>query len=320
MANVVDMNACENGQHPYHYLVYGLRIASPFPCPELMPSTDGPVDLVVTEGNTPHHLEDATASGFKFEANREHVLIKTLRIADILISHGTQAIVQRKNGASDEEVRFLLLGWGLGAALHQRNILPLHASAVSLGNEAVAFCAPSGTGKSSTAALFVKQGYRLLDDNIAALGRVDSTYMVFPGSPTLKLPGDVVQKPGFAFNVGQCGQPVFSKYVVEVRKDFSAQPQPLRKIYVLTRREKPPFQLALLSGQAKFDALVKNIFVLRILRGIDNLAGLFYSLRTLASEVAVAEIPLPVAPASYEGLVGAIERDLAVRKVREELP
>lgn len=308
----MNMKACEFDHPPYRYSVYGLTVETPFPCPELMPSTDGSVDLSVTEGATPAYLENATASGFKFEANPEHVLIKTLRKADLLISHGTKVIVQRKNGASDEEVRFLLLGWGLGAALHQRNRLPLHASAIRLGNEAVAFCAPSGTGKSSTAALFVKRGYRLLDDNIAAIGRVDGTHMVFPGSPTLKLPGDVVRKPGFPFNVEECGQPVLSKYPVDVRKDFSTQPQPLRKIYVLSRSEKLPFGPVPLSGGAKFDALVRNIYSVRFLRGIDNLLGLFYTARTLAGEVAVAEIHLPGQLDAYEGLVEAVERDLAV--------
>ena len=45
------------------------------------------------------------------------------------------------------DVRAYLLGTAIGALLHQRGLLPLHASAVEVNGRAVAFIAPAGHGK-----------------------------------------------------------------------------------------------------------------------------------------------------------------------------
>src|SRR6185436_12200791 len=81
-------------------------------------------------------------------------------------------------------------GPATAAILYQRGILPLHASAVLIDGELVAFLAPSGTGKSSLAAAFVTDGAVLFADDLLAvrLGTPDGAPWAFPGSTRLRIP------------------------------------------------------------------------------------------------------------------------------------
>ena len=160
----------------HRYRVHGLILDSELVCPGFVTVPEAKPDVFVSMGSVPDGLENVKASGFKFQANPDHVLTKGRR-ARMLVSKGNQITIQPREGTHEDVIRSLFMAWGLGALLHQRNVFPLHGSVISLGNECVAFCAPSGTGKSSLAALFVKRGYTLLDDNIAAIRFVDGAYM-----------------------------------------------------------------------------------------------------------------------------------------------
>jgi hypothetical protein len=79
-----------------------------------------------------------------------------------------------------EAARADIIGRVLALALHQQGILCLHASAVSVGGQAVAMLAPKMHGKSTLAAALVRGGARLLSDD---------TVPVVPGNPVLVRPG-----------------------------------------------------------------------------------------------------------------------------------
>ena len=79
-----------------------------------------------------------------------------------------------------EAARADVIGRVLAFALHQQGILSLHASAVSIGGQAIAMLAPKLHGKSTLAAALVRESARLLSDD---------TVPVVPGSPVLVRPG-----------------------------------------------------------------------------------------------------------------------------------
>ncbi|MBI4789683.1 MAG: hypothetical protein HY782_21850 [Chloroflexi bacterium] len=294
---------------PFRYRAYGLIFESQFECPELVAVSDGQPDVFVAEGHVPEQLENPTRAGFKFQARADQLLIKTNYIANILISQGNRITIQPKAGAHPDNVRALFLGWGIAALLHQRNTLPLHGSVVNVGDECVAFCAPSGTGKSSLAALFVNRGYALLDDNIVAIVPSDSGHGVYPGCPVIKLPDDVVRRPDYAFVTPGRYQSALRKFPMSVCQELPARPQPLKKIYILTRGRRPDFALKPLNGGAKFRSLMKNVFCSQFLHGMGKLSDQFRNIESLAANTPMAEVRLPDWPTPYEHVAQLLEQD-----------
>lgn len=295
----------------YRYRIYGLNLESELVCPGFAIVSEAKPDVFVRIGSVPDRLEHIKASGFKFQANPDHVLTKGTR-AKMLVSKGNQITIQPKEGVNEDCIRSLFMAWGLGALLHQRNVFPLHGSVISLGSECVAFCAPSGTGKSSLSALFVKRGYTLLDDNIAAISFVNGRYMVYPGAPVIKFPHDVLEKSGDSFASLGTFQPFLDKSVVVVSQDFPENPQPLKKIYVLTRSGQPGFALTPLNGASRFDSLMKNTFCPQFLRGMNKLSQHFRTVRSLANQIPMVGVQLPDWPTPYADVADVLEQDFLV--------
>lgn len=294
-----------------HYRIYGLNLESELVCPGFVTAREATSDVFVSMGSVPDKLEHIKVSGFMFQANPDHILISGPR-ARMLVSKGSQITIQPGDGTHGDVIRSLFMAWGLGALLHQRNIFPLHGSVVSLGNECVAFCAPSGTGKSSLAALFVKRGYTLLDDNIAAISFIDGAYMVYPGVPVIKFSHDVLENSGGSFASLGTFHPFFDKSVVVVHQDFPVNPQPLKKVYVLTRSGQPGFALLPLNGTARLDALMKNTFCPQFLRGMDKLPQHFRTILSLANKLPMVGVQLPDWPTPYVDVADMLEQDFLV--------
>lgn len=292
----------------YRYRIYGLNLESELVCPGFAAVPEAKPDVFVSLGSVPDSLEYVKASGFKFQANPDCILTNGFR-AKMLVYKGNQVTIQPRAGIHIDVIRSLFMAWGLGALLHQRDIFPLHGSVISLGNECVAFCAPSGTGKSSLAALFVKRGYTILDDNIAALGLIGGTYVVYPGAPVIKFPHDVLEKSGDSFASLGAFQPFLDKSVVVVHRNFPEHSQPLKKVYVLTRSGQPGFALSPLNGTARLDALMKNTFCAQFLRGMDKLPQHFRAVLSLANTLPMVGVQLPDWPTPYADVADVLERD-----------
>ena len=292
----------------YFYRAYGLTIHSEIVCPELERSAScHEPDVCIQRGSVPENLIGRKYSGYKCEANDSSLLIRTYRIAKLLISGGNQILVQEREGAHDYEIRTLLLGWGLGALLHQRGLFPLHASAVAGDHGCLAFCAPSGAGKSTLAYAFLKRGYRLLDDNIAALKTDLNSPMVFPGYPEIKLWGNDLgdltsEYPRLRPVVRESG-----KFALNARDHFQRDPQPLIRIYMISRGGSPAPRITRLRGGEAFQALSENTFCARFLRGMGQPAKHFDMLVRLTNRVPVFNFEFPADSSPPDELAQIIE-------------
>lgn len=87
----------------------------------------------------------------------------------------------------DDALGLIVVGRLLAALLHQRGLFVLHASAIVGPAGAVAIAAHSGTGKSTSAAVLARCGYRLLTDDILAVDLSAAVPTVQPGGRGLKL-------------------------------------------------------------------------------------------------------------------------------------
>lgn len=117
-------------------------------------------------------------------------------VAHLHVHGGAIITIDPAEGAAMADVRVYMLGSAIGALLHQRGRLPLHASAVAIDGIGVAFVGASGAGKSSLALALVKRGHRLLCDDVAAIDLSGDGPVLWPGLVTLKLWADSIAAAG----------------------------------------------------------------------------------------------------------------------------
>ena len=122
----------------------------------------------------------------------------------------------------------------MAVLLQQRGFLILHASAVVLPDGAVAFLGDKGWGKSTMAAALQLRGYPLLTDDVLALKLDgDARPLALPAFPQLKLWPSAVKALGGDPESLPRIVPQLNKRVRRLTEDFSPEPLPLNKIYLL---------------------------------------------------------------------------------------
>jgi hypothetical protein len=85
------------------------------------------------------------------------------------ISNRSKVIVQMEAGALRGDLHACLTGTVLGLLALLRNLLPLHASSVLIGERAICFTGHSGAGKSTLAAALAQRGHPLLTDDVCVI-------------------------------------------------------------------------------------------------------------------------------------------------------
>lgn len=245
----------------FHYDVFGLTIGSEIPLPELFPATSERIaDVTVRRGSLG---QTGSAAGLRVE-NDQSLLLTIPDVAQYRIRGGREIIVDPAAvGVPERNVRLYLLGSALGAVLHQRGLLPLHANAVEIDGKAVAFMGESGAGKSTLAAWFYDQGYRVLADDVCVVRFVDNgDPFVSPGLPRLRLWENALLASGRRpsdYARSYAGDEQYNKYDVPLARDASASAEvPLGLIYVLKTGE--TFSITCLAGVAAADAVFANTY------------------------------------------------------------
>lgn len=152
------------------YVVYGLRILSDIPFPELLPVEGTEYDVRIQIGKMDDFLykKAKTKNGWYYD--EKWGFFSSYEKAGLFCVRNEQnIIVDPMEGAEDLLVRAILLSPVLNVLLHVRGNLVMHASTVSFRNKAISFVGESGWGKSTMAAAFCKLGGSLVSDDVAAI-------------------------------------------------------------------------------------------------------------------------------------------------------
>ena len=197
-------------------------------------------------------------------------------------------------GSSLEDAATYFLGPVFGLILRLRGFACLHASAVRIGDLAVAFVGPEGAGKSTTAAAFAKQGYTVISDDVVALSEKDGRFYVLPAYPYLSLWPDSVhmvygrgtQLPSFS--------KTFEKKMLRSGAHgfvFEREPIALGAIVILGERlssDDAP-RLEVLTSQEALVRLVANSYAVHLV-GKEAHANEFAAFGKLASLFQIAAL------------------------------
>ena len=173
----------------HSYFFYGCRLRSEIPL-SLLPvaADDAAPDVTLILGKVPESVSDAVwSSPFVSISRTGSVVLRVEDAGRILVESGHTITVQLSPGATRVEIEAFLTGPVAGILLHQRGVLPLHASCVDAGG-AIALCGSVARGKSTLAAMLVRRGGTLVTDDVSAITfGEDSIPVVAPGSAGLRL-------------------------------------------------------------------------------------------------------------------------------------
>lgn len=154
----------------FFYRISGLNVASDIVFAGMIATPDvGSVDVRIRRAVLPVSLADATYRGPNWQITERQLLLEIPAVARLLVSDGEEIAFEAAPGVSELDIEIFLSGTGIGMALHQRDRIALHASAVRVGDKAVLFCGGSGVGKSTIAAALGELGYDLVTDDLAAI-------------------------------------------------------------------------------------------------------------------------------------------------------
>lgn len=252
------MLALDEARPASTYRLFGLSLRSEMDLAGLAPATEtGTPDVEIAYGPVPASDHNG------YRATEDGTLLAVAKVGRYLIRDGRQILIDPAPGASERNLRLFLLGSAIGALLHQRGLLPLHANAIDIGGRAVAFSGHSGAGKSTIAAWFHDQGHNILADDVCVIGFDDSgRALAYPGIPRLRLWREALEASGRDAEAYARSFDDMDKYDVPTVSEAGAEPLPLAAIYLLRKAEESggDAEIERLKGVDAVETLVSNTY------------------------------------------------------------
>jgi hypothetical protein len=329
------------------YLVYGLHLISDRLIPGLIPlkfSEPKTPEISVTfracDSSEPSRAVEDEAlwytSDFSDEQGNPALKIwKQNRNGCYRIhySHGLEFWVDREASSiwlakgvetSLSEAAEYLLGPVFGIVLRLRGLTCLHASAVAIGDEAIAFAGSAGAGKSTTAAVFVQGGHAALADDIVPLRERGTSLKVLPGYPCLNLWPESVEMLHGTYQLAKKDAPAMEKQQWELGGDgkkFRGEELPLGAIYLLDERQGGPTApcVEAMSSQEALVAMIANTYANKMLDPAMR-AQEFALLGRLVNHVRVRRVIPHEDPRRLLDLRKIILQDFAATRTRAAAP
>jgi len=226
-------------------------------------------------------------------------------VADYLITGGTEILVEPQPGSEPGRVRLFLQSLAVGALLHQRGHLPLHASAVATPQGAVLFAGSSGSGKSTIAAALHQRGSPLMADEICAI----VGDLVYPAGAEALIWRDSLEELGEDCARLQAVRQGFDKFMLPLNSGADRTAAlPICSVYILESGTR--LKVAPLEGLQKIAALWQNTYRLPFVRHMNLENQHLANICGFAKQVRVARLVRPNKKFPINELIEFIEREL----------
>ena len=165
---------------------------------------------------------------------------------------------------TEADTAVYLLGPVLGFIMRLRDIVPLHASAVMIGERAVAFVGDAWAGKSTTAAAFASLGHAVLSDDLLPIAHINGAILAYPSHPRLTMWPDSARALFGATEDLPALTPTYDKRYIDLQNGdrFQSTPVPLEVIYVLGARgtDLETMRIETIRPQNALMSLVSNTY------------------------------------------------------------
>jgi hypothetical protein len=294
----------------YWYSAYGLRFHSQYPLPA-PPAEPGVADVVIRPGKTDAQDNPDPGAKSMLRANTEEITCRW-DCGVVSVISGREILVDPIPNIDPHILAAWLQGAAMSLILHQRGFLVLHASAVAIRGNAVAFLGEVGWGKSTTATAFHAQGHRLLTDDVVAVKFINGQCIVMPGFPHVKLLPDAAKHLNHDHGKMLDIAGDADKRMKFLNDKWDASPVPLRAVYILGQAdhcliEPLPAQGAMLN-------IMRHCFVARyteFLRKTGTNTSHFANCTQLVNKVSIGYLKRPRDLSLLPKLVELVEHEIA---------
>src|SRR6188474_787345 len=188
---------------------------------------------------------------------------------------GTQVWAAWREPLTIEDTATYLLGPVMGFVMLLRGVVCLHASAVAIGDKAIALLGPAGAGKSTTAAAFAERGHSVLAEDVVTLDDRGDQFLVRPGYPCIRLwPPAVKALYGSETHLPRL-TPNWDKCYLDLNDNFQREPLRLAAIYHL--------------GERRHDATAPFVQTLDRAEGLMSLVANTYATKLMDKQMRARE-------------------------------
>ncbi len=240
---------------PYRCSIYGLGVVANKIIPGVPASPTAPDDVCISFGSLPSWLPEVSATQIEtyvadYKDDCGNPVLRVFRVLEggyyrfcyadrtefLVDQHGAEIWAQWPEPLTLEDAATYLLGPIMGFVMLLRGIVCLHASAIAIGDKAIALVGPAGSGKSTTAAAFSERGYSILAEDVVTLDDRDDHFLVRPAYPCIRLwPAAVKALYGTETHLPRL-TPNWDKCYLDLSERFHRQPLQLAAIYQLGER------------------------------------------------------------------------------------
>ncbi|HEX6717646.1 MAG TPA: hypothetical protein VF088_11060 [Pyrinomonadaceae bacterium] len=245
---------------PYRCSIYGLGVIANRSIPGVPASTIASEDVRISFGLLPAWLAEVSATQLETSYVADYTTecgepaLRVFRVLDgkyyrfcyadrtqfVIDNAGTEVWAEWVVPLTLEDTATYLLGPVMGFVMLLRGVVCLHASAIAIGDEAIALVGPAGSGKSTTAAAFSDSGYSILAEDVVTLDDRGDHFLVRPGYPCIRLwPASVQALYGSETHLPRL-TPNWDKCYLDLTERFHAEPLRLAAIYQLGERQDDP--------------------------------------------------------------------------------
>lgn len=294
----------------YKYKAFGLRIMSEIEIPEFLPHSFNEPEILISIKPVPSSIKETTTRGVLFEGSHNEFLLHVPNTGSIYVTRGRVIHIEKKVGASWDDLRVFLLSSGMGALLHQRKLLPMHASTVRINDTVLMFMGNSGTGKSTLAAAFEKKGASVLADDISLIQPKNEAVVIMPSFPQLKLWADAIQKLEETAENMKKVRAELGKYWKNIDNRFIDKPLSPKVAFALSPVNNTGFSVKEMQGIEKFNLLRNNTYKIRFIQGTGLEKEHFTNISKLANNIILHKIERPSGSFELHKLVDVILEQL----------
>jgi len=274
----------------YHYILGGLKVESDLAFPELTPwqgPSDRPYDIEFRLGRV-ERLWDPDAKGVLFQAmGPDRIIFQVEQAGRILIENGRRVVFDAFPAADHDRIRIEFIGTTQAMIWYQRGYLPLHASALLVGDSAIAVGAHSHSGKSVIAAALAKRGYPLVADDMMVLDLSESPPLVLPGYQKLRLWHDACEELGFMGDRIANAHFRPGKFIVATNAAPAELPVPLTDVFILSGQRGDRFTAEPLGRVQAVQYLLAATHWFDAARALNRQEQVFSAINAVAASVTV---------------------------------